>query len=301
MESVAIRVFSFSILPVIIAAGHLGLDRTSRSRERRLEILLLYLFGVGVAGSGIGGFFGHFFISDSVAESIGWPTGNPFQLEVGIANLAIGILGIVAMGRRDGFREATVIAVTIFGVGATVIHVIDVIESGNLAPGNTIQNVSNLLRPALLIAFLAASRRAERSPDSEAHTSGFDRWRGPRVRAAGFMERRRRVRRRLCHRSARHRYPRWDPGWRRSGRHRRSWFIGGNQRAPHLKTATTPCLAHRTGLHHTTTRPLPGHHRGRKGRPWALPTKILRRLVPLNVVSTLLGYTSVMTAGLAAT
>jgi hypothetical protein len=50
MESVAIRVFSFSILPVIIAAGHLGLDRSSRSRERRLEIFLLYLFGVGVAG-----------------------------------------------------------------------------------------------------------------------------------------------------------------------------------------------------------------------------------------------------------
>jgi hypothetical protein len=77
--------------------------------------------------------------------------------------------------------------VTVFGGGATVVHVIDVIESGNLAPGNTIQNVSNLLRPALLIAFLAASRRAERSPDSEAHTSGFDRWREPRVRAAGFM------------------------------------------------------------------------------------------------------------------
>ena len=105
MDSVAIRVFIFSILPVIIAAGHLGLDKSSRPRERRLEIFLLYLFGIGVAGSGIGGFFGHFFISDSVAESIGWPTGNPFQLEVGFANLAVGILGIVAMGRRDGFRE----------------------------------------------------------------------------------------------------------------------------------------------------------------------------------------------------
>jgi 4-amino-4-deoxy-L-arabinose transferase-like glycosyltransferase len=187
METVAIRVFSFSILPVIIAAGHLGLDRTSRTRQRRLEIFLLYLFGVGVAGSGIGGFFGHFFISDSVAESIGWPTGNPFQLEVGFANLAVGILGIVAMGRRDGFREATVTAVTVFAVGATVVHVMDVIESGNLAPGNTIQNVSNLLRPTLLIAFLAASRRAEGSADSEAHTSGFDRWRGPRIRAAALM------------------------------------------------------------------------------------------------------------------
>ena len=88
------------------------------------------------------------------------------------------------MGRRDGFREATVIAATVLGVGATV-HVMDVIESGNLAPGNTIQNVSNLLRPALLIAFLAASRRAERSPVSEAQTAGFDQWRGPRIRAAG--------------------------------------------------------------------------------------------------------------------
>ena len=143
--------------------------------------------GVGVAGSGIGGFFGHVVISDPVAESIGWPTGTPFQLEVGVANLAVGILGIVAMGRRDGFREATVIAATVFGVGATVVHVMDVIESGNLAPGNTIQNVSNLLRPALLIAFLAASRRAERSPDSEARTPGFDRWRGPRIGAAGLM------------------------------------------------------------------------------------------------------------------
>jgi 4-amino-4-deoxy-L-arabinose transferase-like glycosyltransferase len=187
MDSVAIRVFTFSVLPVIIAAGHLGLDSSSRPRERRLEIFLLYLFGVGVAGSGIGGFFGHVFLSDSVAESIGWPTGNPFQLEVGVANLAVGILGIVAMGRRDGFREATVIAVTVLGVGATVVHTMDVIESGNLAPGNTIQNLSNLLRPALLIAFLAASRQAERSPDSVAQTLGFDQWRGPRIRAAGLI------------------------------------------------------------------------------------------------------------------
>jgi hypothetical protein len=148
---------------------------------------LLYLFGVGVAGSGIGGFFGHVFVSDSVAESVGWPTGNPFQLEVGFANLAVGILGIVAMGRRDGFREATVIAVTVFGVGATIVQVIDIIETGNLAPGNTIQNIGNLLKPALLIGFLAVSRRAERSPASETHGSGFDTWRRPRIQAAALM------------------------------------------------------------------------------------------------------------------
>ena len=187
MGTVALRVFVYSILPLIIAVGHLGLDKSSRSHERKLEIFLLYLFGVGVAGSGIGGFFGHVFISDSVAESIGWPTGNPFQLEVGFANLAVGILGIVAMGRRDGFREATVIAVTVLGVGATIVHARDIIETGNLAPGNTLQNVGNLLKPALLIGFLAASRWAEHSPDSEVHTSGFDTWRGPRIEAAALI------------------------------------------------------------------------------------------------------------------
>ena len=179
--------FTYSILPLIVAVGQIGVDKSSRSRERKIETFLLYLFGIGVAGSGIGGFFGHVFISDSVAESIGWPTGNPFQLEVGFANLAIGVLGIVAMGRRDGFREATVIAVTVFGVGATIVHLSDIIDTGNMAPGNTLQNVGNLLKPALLIGFLAASRRAERSPDSEAHTSEFDIWRRLRIQAAGLI------------------------------------------------------------------------------------------------------------------
>jgi 4-amino-4-deoxy-L-arabinose transferase-like glycosyltransferase len=187
MGTVALRVFIYSVLPLIMAVGHLGLDKSSRSRERKLEIFLLYLLGVGVAGSGIGGFFGHFFISDSVAESVGWPTGSPFQLEVGFANLAIGILGIVAMGRRDGFREATVIAVTVFGVGATFVHISDIVQTGNLAPGNTIQNVGNLLKPALLIGLLAASRRAERSPASEAHAPSFDTWRRARIQAAGLI------------------------------------------------------------------------------------------------------------------
>ena len=106
MSIVALRIFLFSMLPIIFAAVHVALDKSAQSRERSLEVFLLYLFGVGVAGSGIGGFFGHFFLSDLVAVSIGWPKGNPFQLEVGFANLAIGVLGALAMGRRDGFREA---------------------------------------------------------------------------------------------------------------------------------------------------------------------------------------------------
>ena len=137
-----------------------------------------------MTANGIFNFVAHFFSSDVVAASIGWEAGSPFQLEVGFANLAFGVLGIVATGRRDGFREATVIAVTTFAVGATIVHLMDIVTTGNLAPGNSLQNVANLLRPALLIWALVASRRAETSPEAEVGRVEFDRSRMPLVQSS---------------------------------------------------------------------------------------------------------------------
>jgi hypothetical protein len=185
MIVVGLRVFSFSVLPLLLAAAQIRADRAARSRERKLETVLLHLFALGVAGSGIGGFFGHFILSDEVARSIGWAAGSPFQLEVAFANLALGVLSIGAMGRRDGFREATVVAVTVLGLGATIVHVVDIVASGNLAAGNTLQNVSNVLKPALLIGFLAALRRTERGPERENTTPTYALWRSRTATIAG--------------------------------------------------------------------------------------------------------------------
>lgn len=186
MTIFALRIILFTVLPLALAGGQIWLDRSTNSRVRKLEVVLLYLFALSVAGSGIGNFFGHFFLSDMVADSIGWLPGSPFQLEVAFANLAIGLMGILSVNRRDGAREATVIAVTTFSLGATVVHLIDIAATSNLAPGNTLQNVINVLRPALLIGFLAASRRADRAPGSETGTARFEFWRGPRASAAGI-------------------------------------------------------------------------------------------------------------------
>jgi len=187
MTAFILRIFVYVVLPLLLAAAHIRLDRGARTRERRLEVFLLYLLGIGVGANGIGGFSGHLFASDQVAEAIGWPPGNPFQLEVGFANLALGILGVISIQRRDGFREATVIAGTVFSVGATIVHLIDILETGNLAPGNTVQNVINLVRPALLIAFLALSRKAGRGGESELHPDEFEGWRAPQASCVAWI------------------------------------------------------------------------------------------------------------------
>ena len=181
MEVFLTRTFLFTVLPVVLGAGVALFDPSARGRVRQAEAMLIPLFIIGVAGSGIGGFIAHVFISDEIADSIDWDAGSPFQLEVGFANLAIGLLGAIAAERRDGFREATVVAATVFAVGATFVHVRDILDTGNLAAGNTIQNVPNLLRPALLIVFLRQSRRAGLPSGDE---RAFDAWRAPILRAS---------------------------------------------------------------------------------------------------------------------
>ena len=81
---------------------------------------------------GIFGFTGHFFKSDEVAKGIGWPTGNPFQLEIAFANLAFGIMGILCIWFHGDFWLATIIGKAIFLWGAAYVHIIDIRKRKNL-------------------------------------------------------------------------------------------------------------------------------------------------------------------------
>ncbi len=168
-----VRIFAYSILPLLLATGHILLDRQARTSARRTELFMIYILAVSVGANGLSGAFGHLFLSDLVAEGVGWPVGSPFQLEMGFANLLVGVLGLMAISRRDGFRTATILATTILGLGATSVHLLDIASTGNLAPGNTLQNLGNLLDPALLIGL---TWLATRTTDPDAESPAFLRW-----------------------------------------------------------------------------------------------------------------------------
>lgn len=97
-----------------------------------LRNALVFLVGV----PGIVAASGHIFAADQVAESIGWPTGNPFQFEVGIANLSYGVLGVMCSWVHGDFWTATVVGYSVFLWGAAIGHVVQMVKAKNFNPGN---------------------------------------------------------------------------------------------------------------------------------------------------------------------
>jgi hypothetical protein len=117
---------------VLATVVQIALHGTAKWEERTLESALLWL--VGVQGLLIG--LGHLLSPDRVAESIGWPKGNPFQFEVGLASLSFGTLGVLAVVEGDQWWLATIVAFSIFYLGAAAGHVRELVRAGNRSPGN---------------------------------------------------------------------------------------------------------------------------------------------------------------------
>jgi hypothetical protein len=96
-----------------------------------IDRLLRYIFVFLVGLMGLWAAFGHIFIPARVAETIGWQT-SPFQFEVGVANLGIGLAGLYAAVHSFEARLATNLVLACFLVGAGIGHIREIVTAGNL-------------------------------------------------------------------------------------------------------------------------------------------------------------------------
>lgn len=146
----------------LLAWGSHMLLRRDQSRAARLGLGLKYFFCMVVGIGGLCGFTGHAFFAESVAISIGWPPGNPFQTEVAVTNLMLGILGFGCLRFGSDFWLATAIAWATFFWGAGVVHLIDINSTGNLSYNNAGPILyADLVLPFLLLILVHRHRRAE--------------------------------------------------------------------------------------------------------------------------------------------
>lgn len=144
-----IFMLTLSMIAVVI---HILLMK-QRSAKKIIEIIILYLMVIAVGVGALVAGFMHVFNGPATAKMIGWAAGSPFQYEVGIADMAFGIIAVLCLFFRGSFWLAAIIANSFFLLGCMVGHIRSLSESGNLAAYNIGPNIiiMDLIVPLLLI------------------------------------------------------------------------------------------------------------------------------------------------------
>jgi len=149
----------FPILTILAWLIHIAVRSEVRAEKTLIaKALLRYLLVINVGLEGIFSFYGHAFMGEQVAASIGWAP-SPFQYEVAIANLAIGSIGILCWWFEGAFWFATIVATTVWLWGDATGHLRQIVVAHNFAPNNAGGALySDLLVPAALIILAFAAR-----------------------------------------------------------------------------------------------------------------------------------------------
>ena len=154
-EAIAFFLRNLPAVMLVLSFGIWLLQKRRRDAASLLGWVLLLPIGVSGLWAGVM----HVAFPDTAAAYIGWET-SPFQLEVGMADLAIGITACLGFWRDWEFRAAAVCAASIFLLGDAVGHVRQMAGTGNFAPGNAgVPFYLDIIAPVLAIALLFASRR----------------------------------------------------------------------------------------------------------------------------------------------
>ena len=172
-----------SLVPILLWVAALPCAGVAMWREPRpvprgfvIDRLLRYLFLFPLGVQGLWAFVGHVFFAEQAAASIGWAN-TPFQYEVGVANLGLGLASIYAAFRGFEARLAAGIVAACFLIGAGIIHIVDIVAQGNLAPGNAGPIlVTDFLTPVVILVLLvfASEKFRPKSPATLALEAELD-------------------------------------------------------------------------------------------------------------------------------
>lgn len=153
----AFVLYIIAILAIIIRLW--GRQQVGEIRPR-VDISLAYMLLIAVGFNGLYNFVMHAFYGSTIAAFMGWPQ-SPFQADVAIANLGMGILGCLAFRADYGFRLATVITVVVYQLGTTLIQLIHYFPHINTMP-NSISTIifTNILIAVTVLALTYRYRKA---------------------------------------------------------------------------------------------------------------------------------------------
>src|SRR5271156_5222819 len=150
----------FAVLAILAASIHLVVSpKRRRGAITIVSTYLLYLLFIYVGLMGLFTAYYHVFRPIEASASIGWST-SPYEYEVGMADLTVGVLGVLCLVFRDGFWLATAIAEAVWLLGDAIGHIREMVLHNNHAENNAgIFLIFELLMPILILALVIYYRR----------------------------------------------------------------------------------------------------------------------------------------------
>lgn len=147
-------------LPALLLVAALLIATLLRSPEPVAQRFLSWILLLPIGISGLWAATFHLLFPEMSAANIGWQP-SPFQFEVGMADLAIGVTACVAFRASLPFQAAAVCTASVFLLGDAVGHVHQMLATGNFHPGNAgVPFFLDIIAPGLAILLLVLARRS---------------------------------------------------------------------------------------------------------------------------------------------
>lgn len=136
------------------------------TKERSVSVFLKYLLFFNVGITGVVGAFFHTYFADETARNIGWATGSMFQFEIAMANLALGVAGILCLWQKGKFWLAVSVINFVLLIGCAYGHILEM-NRGNFAPYNTgvLLYVGDIALPVIILVLALMNNRYEKLSD----------------------------------------------------------------------------------------------------------------------------------------
>jgi hypothetical protein len=148
----------FVVVALLAATIHIACSAKRRSSSVAIAATyLIYLLVIYVGVMGVFTAWAHVFQPIRTSASIGWAT-SPYEYEVGMADLTVGVLGILCLWFRGNFWLAAAIANAVWLLGDAIGHLRQIILNNNHAANNSgIFLAVEIITPLVIFALAAYS------------------------------------------------------------------------------------------------------------------------------------------------